>query len=1129
MALSDKVRVAPRFQRAIRIDTDLHNPQALEGFICPQSATEILLNMGRHIAETGQAAFTWTGPYGSGKSSLVIALTALLGADKRRRARAAEIVGASVANELWKLLPPGRKGWQILPVIGRREPAACVLGEALRASGLAGRQPRGGWTESKIIEAIATIGSDGSRSHGGLIVVIDEMGKLLEGAASEGKDIYILQQLAELASRSEGRLILIGILHQAFEEYSHRLGREQRDEWAKVQGRFIDLLVNTASEEQLEILARAIQSDRKSSKPTEEVLHVAKCISANRRGNRKGLSTTLQRCWPLHPVTAALLGPISRRRFGQNQRSLFGFLNSMEPQGFQDFLRDAGDTETYTPDLLWDYLRVNLEPSILASPDGHRWSLAVDAIERCEGIGGNELHVKLLKSLALIDLFKERSGLAATPQILSVCAPYNSTAQIKRALDQITDWSLTIFKRHIGAYAVFAGSDFDIDEALGEALQDIREIDFRALRSLAGLQPIVAKRHYHESGALRWFDVDLVPFSDLTSYPVQKHLQQGAIGVFLVPIPTEHETTAQLEVGCREAVIGEYGQYLVLGHSPQANRIVELARELLALARIQEERPELAGDAVARREVLARLAEVRAQLEHALHQLLETAAWYRQSVEEQSYSSVELSGLASDLADDWYPSCPRIHNELLNRMQPSSSAIAAQNILLKAMVLKQGEPRLGIEGYPAEGGLFASLLEETRLYQQVADGWRFKAPGGDVDPARLKPLWIAADNLLEGSNDRVVSTHNLQSVWQAGPYGVKRGLLSVLTLAYILSRRDQVAFYRHGVFQSRLTDLDVDYLVQDPGAIQLRWLDLNDMSQRLLLGMAEVVREFDPTRSCVALEPLDVARALVAAYEQLDAWTKRTTRLGPNAVQIRNVFKQASDPHRFLFDDLPNLLGSQDVLKTDQGITAAVQAVHAGLAELRNSYHEMLSNIEILLMRELQASAASPDNLASLRARAENIRQVSGDLRFNAFIMRVAQYQGTDRDIEGLVSLAISKPPREWTDPDVDQASLELAKLAQQFIQTEAFARVKGRSDKRHAMAVVVGLHGQPTPLSHEFLVADEDRDEVHSLIALVDTALSQADTHQKHLILAALAEISARYMTAVERPLQIKKRIAHR
>src|SRR5262249_53866044 len=159
-----------------------------------------------------------------------------------------------------------------------------------------------------------------------------------------------------------------------------------------------------------------------------------------------------------------------------------------------------------------------------------------------------------------------------------------------------------------------------------------------------------------------------------------------------VPIPTEYETASQLQLGCREAVASEHGKYLIVGHSPQAQRIVELARELLALARIHEERIELAGDPVARREVLARLAEVQAQLEHKLHQALESATWYHRGAGGQNYSDAELTGLASKLADEWYSSSPRINNELLNRIQPSSSAIAGQNALLKAMVLKEGEP-----------------------------------------------------------------------------------------------------------------------------------------------------------------------------------------------------------------------------------------------------------------------------------------------------------------------------------------------------------------------------------------------------------------------------------------------------
>ncbi|RYE61603.1 MAG: hypothetical protein EOO82_01525, partial [Oxalobacteraceae bacterium] len=91
--LADKVRVNRRFQRSIRVDTDIDEPSALEGFVCPSSTAQALLSMARQLVETGQGAFTWTGPYGSGKSSLAVALAALLGADARARAQACAAIG----------------------------------------------------------------------------------------------------------------------------------------------------------------------------------------------------------------------------------------------------------------------------------------------------------------------------------------------------------------------------------------------------------------------------------------------------------------------------------------------------------------------------------------------------------------------------------------------------------------------------------------------------------------------------------------------------------------------------------------------------------------------------------------------------------------------------------------------------------------------------------------------------------------------------------------------------------------------------------------------------------------------------------------------------------------------------
>ena len=59
MSMADRVHVAPRFQRAVRIDADVDDPRALDGFVCPQSAVQTLLTMARHVRETRHCAFTW--------------------------------------------------------------------------------------------------------------------------------------------------------------------------------------------------------------------------------------------------------------------------------------------------------------------------------------------------------------------------------------------------------------------------------------------------------------------------------------------------------------------------------------------------------------------------------------------------------------------------------------------------------------------------------------------------------------------------------------------------------------------------------------------------------------------------------------------------------------------------------------------------------------------------------------------------------------------------------------------------------------------------------------------------------------------------------------------------------------
>lgn len=1113
--LIDHVRIGRRFQRSVRIDTDFGTEEALDGYVCPKSSAAVLAAMATHVAETGHAAFTWTGPYGSGKSSLALIVAALLGKDDSVRAKAVNSLDPAVVTAFLNAFPPKRKGWDVVAAVGRRAPLAIIIGEALERSGVA-KAPPAGWTDSALVTFLTARLS--SKFNDGLVIFVDEMGKILESSASGEADLYLFQQIGELASRSKGRIVFIGILHQAFGEYANRMSREVRDEWSKVQGRFVDLTVNSAGEEQIDLIARAIEADACPATYEKMALAVAQRIAGERTTMAAFLSASLSDCWPLHPVVAALLGPVSRRRFGQNQRSLFGFLNSAEPQGFQAFLRDADLDDLYLPERLWDYLQQNLEPAILASPDGHRWAVAAEAVARCEVLGGDAVALAVLKTIAIIDLFKERSGLIADEQLLGHCLPGTPKKRISDVLQQLSSWSLTLFKKYLSGYAIFAGSDFDLDAALGSALSSIDSIDFGRLNSLAGLQPILAKRHYHETGALRWFDIEIAPLSGIENRVADYTPGPDSIGLFLLAFPTDGERESVAEALARKVSSQSKVVDVLVGLSPRAVTIQTLAKELIALEDVRDTRPELLGDAVARREVNARMANLQSQLETELQRSFEGAKWYHRQKKPKVYGHFELSGLASDLAAKRYSQAPRIRNELLNRLRPSSNAVAAQNALLKRMVANEESPRLGIVGFPAEGGLYASVLEATGLHRSSDSGRNtFMAPAPDNDPANLLPLWQAADAHLGANESRSVSLAELYSVWGTAPFGLKAGLMPILAVSYILSRRNEVALYRQNIFQAQFTDLDIDYLVKEAGDIQLRWMNLNDVSRKLLSSLAQIVRDLDSENSLRNLEPIDVGRGLISLYVSLPTWAQRTMRLSANAIRIRDLFKRANDPNQFIFNDLPKLVGDQHNPTSIASLQLVEQRLRDGLQEMLQAYPAMLGRLLDNLLGELQVPNTSPHSLAELRGRAENIRDVSGDFRLNAFVNRLAAFDGHVAHIEGLASLATNKPPRDWNDADLDRAAVELTTFAQQFNKTETVARIKGRPDKRHAMAVMVGMGGRPTPLVSEFDVTDKELEQAEAIAAELAKVLGRNRKVRAEVQMAAIACLSAKLHSDTE------------
>ena len=232
-----------------------------------------------------------------------MSLTSVLSGTAAVREKAAQKYNQDTAKALWEAFPPKQNGWRNISLVAGKRSLEDLLKKTLISHSILKPEDFPATLEDEelrelIISALENH-SVSKETYGGLILFIDEMGKLLEAASEGNGDINFYQSLAEAASRSKGRFVFIGILHQSFKDYANPLIQKDQKDFDKVHGRFKDIQIDLTSSEQLELIAATLSSNTVSEHRTEisnktfELL-----LELNRSPNDQTVSL-LNRCWLL--------------------------------------------------------------------------------------------------------------------------------------------------------------------------------------------------------------------------------------------------------------------------------------------------------------------------------------------------------------------------------------------------------------------------------------------------------------------------------------------------------------------------------------------------------------------------------------------------------------------------------------------------------------------------------------------------------------------------------------------------------------------------------------------------------------------------------------------------------------
>ena len=884
-----------------------------------------------------------------------------------------------------------------------------------------------------------------------LVLIIDEFGKYLEYASQDpdNGDVYVLQELAELANRSNGLFKLITIRHQAITGYFSGFRDSYMNEWRKIQGRFFDIVHSNTVEDTLTLINPLLeQFAEKKYKPHSEIKNL---IAYNPAIGDLSSHSITKNSYPFHPFSILLLVS-AYKRFAQNERSVFTFLHTSERHGIKNFLLEKKGI--YQLDNFYDYLKQNLEHNILESPFSQDWNKIETALRDLKVVKEKslieniEFVKRLVKVIGMLDLFGHSIGLKADDITLSVSLLTESNSLkkslIKKILNGIKKENLITYNNYNGgSYHLWHGSHLNINDLINKTvLEQKGHIDFaKQLERLAPNEPVIAKKHLIEKGTFRCVELRYLNISDIKNRKPTPY--DGVFYIFLV------QNKSQLNhIGdkLKKISFGPDETPLIL----ELNSTIETQiREFLAVSYIEQNNEQLNGDPIGREE----LGNIKYYLSHNVdsilrnHKQLNINLWL---YENGIMQKMDFRDISTKYISKWfstlYKYSPIIKNELINRKKPSPSANIGAKKLLNAMLDNSHIDAFSIQTSGPEKSIYLNVLKQTGLHKKIENKFSFNRPS-DVG---LGHLWDKWDVLIKRTKDdgNRISLIDLIIQAQKRPYGLKFGMAHFLSIIKLFSMIDKVSVYHKRVtsnefmYLPRIERDTIELLAKRPENFEIKYVDIK-IHQSLFPKLLQCITHDTKKNDRATL--LDVAKSIIGKVHGLKQRTiKTTTGLTPQAQLFIKEVRDARSPENLIYEKIPVSLGLPPITSTSNTmgknyivrLKAVIDDIEEFEENLFKNLRELINGVWDLGLKSDSSTDMVKKKMNSLINKP--VLEWAFDERLKEFIKRVVDIERINNDwIESVSSHLVGKLPDKWSDDDVPVFVESLKLMKMQYEEAE--------------------------------------------------------------------------------------------
>lgn len=911
----------------------------------------------------GTHSFIIIGAYGTGKSSFLIALEQEFNQQK------------IYFSENSKL--NFKTAFEVIPFVGDYK--SIISSFAERFGLLNEKEVR----VSDIIYEIEGLYQSVKKDGKGLAIYIDEFGKFLEFAGKNNPEaeLYFIQLLAELANDNEKDILLVTTLHQSFNSYSRGLAKSQQQEWEKVRGRLAELTFNEPVEQLLYLAAEKLAVNQNEIPVTLNDLFDS--IEKSKAFPLKDyLDIRLARkLFPFDVLSASIL-TLALQKYGQNQRSLFSFIDSDSYLSIGNY--KPQEEPYYNLACVYDYLIFNYF-SLLSTkynPDYAYWASIKNSVERVEGVflDRNGDAIKIIKTIGLLQIFAHKGAIIDIEFIENYSKNSLGIENSNEIIQLLESYKIILYSKYNQKYKLFEGTDLNIELAIDEAgnlIQKIGNIVDYLNRSF-DFPYLMAKETFYKTGTPRFFGFHL---SDEPIIKIPENEVDGFINLIYSEDYTE-EDLHDFSLNCEEPIL--FGWY------KNTKEIKKLLFEIEKVKKVIELNKE---DTFAFNEFTSILEHQKNLLNHYIlddfYSNNKHIIWSYKGEKIDIENQKSFNRILSRICEKVYFATPHLKNELFNKTKISSSISIARKKLLVRLINETERENLGyVENvFPPDKTIYLTLLKKTGIHIEKNDKYILNRPTDES----YRPLWDSGINFIIKSKTSRRKISDLVEIFKTKPFKLKNGFIDFWLPIFLFANKDQFAIYEDGIFIPQLSIETLELISKRPDYYEIKAFDIKDKKLELFnkyrLFLNQIEQKVPTNESFI-----ETFKPFVIFYKSLGYYNANTKNISKKAIALRNAISEAKDPEKVFFEDFPKALGYtiNELTNDDSKMEEFVIHLKQCVQEINEANDNLINRVEdFLLKRILGKQLNFPEYKDELLKRFSKIKKHQLDVKQKALLQRI--------------------------------------------------------------------------------------------------------------------------------------------